>query len=260
NKDASVFLANPLACAVMALKGKIVDPAETGLVVDEFNEPEAALVNDNMLLAPLDDGSAVEIIKGPNIKDVPLKGPVKDEIRAEVLIKLGDNVTTDDIMPAGSRILPFRSNIPAISEYVFYNIDSTFAERAKKAKEHGGGIIMGGENYGQGSSREHAAIAPMYLGIQAVIARSFARIHRANLINFGILPLIFTNPGDMDKTDAGDVLSITGVGSSLITNQEYRVNNLTKGLDFTVFTDLSERDRVLLLSGGLLSFVKKQLS
>ncbi|MEC4684932.1 MAG: aconitate hydratase [Nitrospirota bacterium] len=260
NKDASVFLANPLACAVMALKGEIVDPTETGLVVDEFTEPEAALVNDNMLLAPLDDGSGVEIIKGPNIKEVPLKEPVKDEIRAEVLIKLGDNVTTDDIMPAGSQILPFRSNIPAISEYVFYNIDSTFAERAKKAKEHGGGIIMGGENYGQGSSREHAAIAPMYLGIQAVIAKSFARIHRANLINFGILPLIFTNPGDMDKTDEGDVLSITGVGSSLITNQEYRVNNLTKGLEFTVFTDLSERDRVLLLSGGLLSFVKKQLS
>ncbi|NOY39797.1 MAG: aconitate hydratase [Nitrospirae bacterium] len=260
NKDASVFLANPLACAVMALKGKIVDPTETGLVVDEFSEPEAALVNDNMLLAPLDDGYGVEIIKGPNIKEVPLKEPVKDEIRAEVLIKLGDNVTTDDIMPAGSQILPFRSNIPAISEYVFYNIEPTFAERARKAKEHGGGIIMGGENYGQGSSREHAAIAPMYLGIQAVIAKSFARIHRANLINFGILPLIFTNPGDMDKTDEGDVLSITGVGSSLITNQEYRVNNITKGLEFTVFTDLSERDRVLLLSGGLLSFVKKQLS
>ncbi len=260
NKDAFVFLANPLACAVMALKGEIVDPAETGLVVDEFNEPEAALINDNMLLAPLDDGSGVEIIKGPNIKEVPLKEPVKDEIRAEVLIKLGDNVTTDDIMPAGSRILPFRSNIPAISEYVFYNIDSSFAERAKKAKEHGGGIITGGENYGQGSSREHAAIAPMYFGIHAVIAKSFARIHRTNLINFGILPLIFTNPGDMDTTDEGDVLSIPGLGDSLITNQEYRVNNITKGLDFTVFTDLSERERDLLLSGGLLSFVKKQLS
>ncbi len=260
NKDASVFLANPLACAVMALKGEIIDPVGTDLVVDEFNEPEAVLINDNMLLAPLKDGSGVEIIKGPNIKEVPLKEPVRDEIRAEVLIKLGDNVTTDDIMPAGSQILPFRSNIPAISEYVFYNVDSTFAERARKAKEHGGGIIIGGENYGQGSSREHAAIAPMYLGIHAVIAKSFARIHRANLINFGILPMIFFNPGDIDKTDEGDVLSITGVGDSLVTNQEYRVNNLTKGLDFTVFTDLSERDRDLLLSGGLLSFVKKQLS
>jgi aconitate hydratase len=260
NKDAFVFLANPLACAVMALEGEIVDPAETDIAVDEFNEPEAALVNDNMLLAPLEDGSGVEIIKGPNIKEVPLKEPVKDAIRAEVLIKLGDNVTTDDIMPAGSQILPFRSNIPAISEYVFYNIDSSFAERAKKAKEHGGGIITGGENYGQGSSREHAAIAPMYLGIHAVIAKSFARIHRANLINFGILPLIFTNPGDMDKTDEGDVLNITGVRDSLTTNQEYRVNSITKGLDFTVFSDLSERDRDLLLSGGLLSFVKKQLS
>jgi len=260
NKDAFVFLANPLACAVMAIKGEITDPAGTDIAVDEFSEPDAAVVNDNMLIAPLEDGSAVEIIKGPNIKDVPLKEPVGDEIRAEVLIKLGDNVTTDDIMPAGSQILPFRSNIPAISEYVFYNIDPAFAERARKAKEHGGGIIVGGENYGQGSSREHAAIAPMYLGIHAVIAKSFARIHRANLVNFGILPLSFSNPEDLDRIDSGDVLSIAGVRDALGTRQQYTVSNITKGFDFTALSDLSERERDLMLSGGLLPFVKTRLS
>ena len=260
NKDASVFLANPLACAVMAVTGEMTDPSRTGFPVEEFSEPDTVIVNDNMLIAPPEDGSEVEIIKGPNIKDVPLKDPVGEVIRAEVLIKLGDNVTTDDIMPAGSQILPFRSNIPAISEYVFYNIDPGFAERAKRAKGLGGGIIVGGENYGQGSSREHAAIAPMYLGIVAVMAKSFARIHRANLINFGILPLRFSDPGDTDRIEAGDVLSIAGVRDTLAASQHYTVTNVTRGFDFKVFSDLSERERDLMLSGGLLPFVKMSLS
>lgn len=260
NKDASVFLANPLACAVMAVTGEMTDPSRTGFPVEEFSEPDTVIVNDNMLIAPPEDGSEVEIIKGPNIKDVPLKDPVGEVIRAEVLIKLGDNVTTDDIMPAGSQILPFRSNIPAISEYVFYNIDPGFAERAKRAKGLGGGIIVGGENYGQGSSREHAAIAPMYLGIVAVMAKSFARIHRANLINFGILPLRFSDPGDIDRIEAGDVLSIAGVRDTLAASQHYTVTNVTRGFDFKVFSDLSERERDLMLSGGLLPFVKMSLS
>jgi len=260
NKDAFVFLANPLVCAAVAVKGEITDPSGTEIPVEEFSEPDTVIVNDNMLIAPLKDGSGIEIIKGPNIKDVPLKDPVGDEIRAEVLIKLGDNVTTDDIMPAGSQILPFRSNIPAISEYVFYNIDPTFAERAKKAKGHGGGIIVGGENYGQGSSREHAAIAPMYLGVVTVIAKSFARIHRANLINFGILPLSFSNAEDMDRIESGDVLVISGVRDALAASQQYRVTNATKGFDFTVVSDLSGRERDLMLSGGLLPFVKTRLS
>ncbi len=260
NKDASVFLANPLACAVMAVTGEMTDPSRTGFPVEEFKEPDTVIVNDNMLIAPPEDGSEVEIIKGPNIKDVPLKDPVGEVIRAEVLIKLGDNVTTDDIMPAGSQILPFRSNIPAISEYVFYNIDPGFAERAKRAKGLGGGIIVGGENYGQGSSREHAAIAPMYLGIVAVMAKSFARIHRANLINFGILPLRFSDPGDIDRIEAGDVLSIAGVRDTLAASQHYTVTNVTRGFDFKVFSDLSERERDLMLSGGLLPFVKMSLS
>ncbi len=260
NKDAFVYLANPLACAVMAVAGKMIDPRETDYEVEYPGEPEAFSVNDNMLLPPPEDGSGIEIIKGPNIKEVPLKEPLKDELEVEVLIKLGDNVTTDDIMPAGSQILPFRSNIPAISEYVFYNIDEGFAERAKEAKARGGGVIIGGENYGQGSSREHAAIAPMYLGIKAVIAKSFARIHRANLINFGILPLSFSSPGDMEGIERGDILRISGVGDSLTTDQVYRVRNLTRGTEFTVRSDLSRREQDLLLAGGLLPFLKKRLS
>ncbi len=259
NKDAFVYLANPLVCAVSALTGEATDPRETDFEVEEFVEPEKAVVNDNMLIAPPADVSGIEIIKGPNIKEVPVKEPLGEGIEAEVLIKLGDNVTTDDIMPAGSQVLPFRSNIPAIAEFVFYNIDPTFAQRARKAKERGGGIIVGGENYGQGSSREHAAMAPMYLGVQAVVAKSFARIHRANLINFGIIPLAFTDPRDMDKVQQGDMLQIAGVRDSLCSTQRYGVKNITRGVEFTVSSDLSGRERDLLLSGGLLPSVRRSL-
>ncbi|MFN3396895.1 MAG: aconitate hydratase, partial [Thermodesulfovibrionales bacterium] len=182
-------------------KGEIIDPRDFDLgeeciiELSGIREPERFVVNDNLIIPPR-EGVKAEIIKGPNIREVPVKEPLKDSIEAEVLLKLGDNITTDDIMPAGSKVLPFRSNIPAISDFVFENIDSSFSERARRAKEKGGGIIVGHENYGQGSSREHAAIAPMYLGIQAVIAKSFARIHRANLINFGILPLLFKREED----------------------------------------------------------------
>jgi aconitate hydratase len=181
-KDASVFLASPISCAVMAVKGEIIDPRDAGATFEAAGQPKKFLVNDNLVIPPQSDTINVQVLKGPNIKDVPVKEPLKNNIEAEVLLKLGNNITTDDIMPAGSRVLPFRSNIPAISEFVFENIDKTFSSRAQSAKATGGGIIAGGENYGQGSSREHAAIAPMYLGLQAVIAKSFARIHRANLI------------------------------------------------------------------------------
>ncbi|MEN2995168.1 MAG: aconitate hydratase, partial [Thermodesulfovibrio sp.] len=189
-KDAFVYLASPVVCAIASIKGEIVDPFEAGIEIEEVKEPETFYINDNMLIPPKKDKN-IKIIKGPNIKEVPIKEPLEDTIEAEILIKLGDNITTDDILPAGSQVLPYRSNIPEISKFTFKNIDETFYERAINAKNKGGGIIIGGENYGQGSSREHAAIAPMYLGIKAVIAKSFARIHRANLINFGILPLIF---------------------------------------------------------------------
>lgn len=255
-KDAFVYLTNPIACAVMAVKGEIIDPRDAGLKIDEIKEPDKFLINDNLIIPPKADTKDIKIIKGPNIKEVPVKEPFKKNIEAEVLLKLGNNITTDDIMPAGSKVLPFRSNIPAISEFVFENIDSTFSKRAIEAKESGGGIIIGGENYGQGSSREHAAIAPMYLGLQAVIAKSFARIHRANLINFGVLPLLFKSEGDYEKIEQGDRLLIRDVVSSIKGDQNFKVENLTKGYDFEVISNLNDRERELILKGGLLPYVR----
>mgnify|MGYP001558110255 FL=1 len=255
-KDAFVYLASPVSCAVFAIKGEIVDPRESGIKIATFEEPSKYLINRSFIIPPLKDTSDVKVIKGPNIKDVPVKEPLKDRIEAEVLLKVGDNITTDDIMPAGSEVLPFRSNIPAISEFVFRNIDNTFSKRAKDAKEKGGGIIIGGENYGQGSSREHAAMAPMFLGLQAVIAKAFARIHKANLINFGILPLQFKNPSDYEKAEKGDRLVIKGVINSLNGSQVYKVENITKGAAFEVVSDLNDRQKQIIIKGGLLPYTK----
>lgn len=259
NKDAFVYLANPLACAVFALKGEIVDPRKSGFNIELSLEPSSYITNDNMLIKPQKDTHGIKVIKGPNIKEVPVKEPLQEKIEADVLLKLGDDITTDDIMPAGSAILPLRSNIPAISEFVFSNIDSTFSKRAKEAKSAGGGIIVGGENYGQGSSREHAAIAPMYLGIHAVIALSFARIHRANLINFGILPFHFKNTEDYKRVEKDDRILITDIKKSLTGSQSYSAYNVTKHYSFEVFSNLNGREIVVLLTGGLLPYTKKHL-
>ncbi|MCX7914330.1 MAG: aconitase family protein, partial [Thermodesulfovibrionales bacterium] len=259
-KDALVYLANPISCTIFALKGKIIDTTKFEDEIPIIVEPESFLINDNLIIPPIDVPSKVGIIKGPNIKEVPLKEPLSNEIEAEVLLKLSDNITTDDIMPAGSQILPLRSNIPAISEFVFKNIDDTFSQRAKEAKNRGGGIIVGGENYGQGSSREHAAIAPMYLGVQAVIAKSFARIHRANLVNFGIIPLIFLSEEDYVKIERGDRILISGLSENISGNQRYMVKNKTKGYSFEVFSNLNEKEKELILKGGLLPYIKEKQS
>lgn len=255
-KDASVYLTNPVACTVMALKGEIIDPRDAGYDVPVVSEPDSFLINDNLLIPPKADTSNVVIVKGPNIKEVPVKAPLSSDIKAEVLLKLGNNITTDDIMPAGSKVLPFRSNIPAISEFVFENIDNTFSRRANEAREKGGAIIVGGENYGQGSSREHAAIAPMYLGIQAVIVKSFARIHRANLINFGILPLLFKSEQDYDRIEQGDVLEVKDAVSAVKGSQTFTVVNQTKEYIFDVTANLNLREKELILKGGLLSHTR----
>jgi len=257
-KDASVYLASPVSCAVFALKGEIVDPREAGIIIKKFKEPSKYLTNRNFLITPKAIAYDVKVIKGPNIKEVPVKGSLADRIEAEVLLKLGDNITTDDIMPAGSKVLPFRSNIPAISKFVFINMDNTFSARAMEAKEHGGGIIVGGENYGQGSSREHAAIAPMFLGVQAVLAKSFARIHRSNLINFGILPLLFENAADYEKIEKGDRLSIRDILSIIRESQTYRVENSTRDYTFTVTSTLNEREKDVVLKGGLLPYTRER--
>ncbi len=259
NKDAFVYLASAVSCAVFAVKGEIVDPRDSGLFIPISREPSKHIINDNMFINPGEDTKDLKILKGPNIKEVPVKGPLGEKIEAAVLLKLGDNITTDDIMPAGSAILPLRSNIPAISEFVFSNIDNTFSKRANEAKIKGGGIILGGENYGQGSSREHAAIAPMYLGLHIVIAKSFARIHRSNLINFGILPLHIKNTDDYEKIENGDRLLIPDVKKSLTGNQTYTVFNITKDYSFEIFSHLNDREKEILLAGGLLPYMKKHI-
>lgn len=256
-KDALVYLASPVSCAVFAVRGEMVDPRESGIEIRGFKEPKRYLINKSFIIPPKIDTSGVVIIKGPNIKEVPIKEPLKNRVEAVVLLKLEDNITTDDIMPAGSKVLPYRSNIPAISEFVFKNIDETFSARAKEAKAGGGGIVVGGENYGQGSSREHAAMAPMHLGLQAVIAKSFARIHRSNLINFGILPLLFKAPDDYEKIQKGDRLVVADVIGPLLADQIFTVEDLTRGYIFEVTSNLNDREKKILMKGGLLPYTKQ---
>ncbi len=252
--DDSVYLASPETCAVAALTGIITDPRHWG-TPPEISPPAAYLADDNMIVPPVSPEAAaqVEVIRGPNIKPVPIGKPLPDSLEGKVLIKVGDDVTTDHIMPAGAEILPLRSNIPAIAEYVFYRVDRQFVERAK---EWGGGIIVAGDNYGQGSSREHAALAPMYLGVTTVIARSFSRIHYANLINAGIVPLILEDPSDYDTLEMGDELVIPGLREALENGKPVTVENRTQGVTYTVTPDYSDRELANLLAGGLLAHIR----
>ncbi|MBC7342983.1 MAG: aconitate hydratase [Clostridia bacterium] len=251
-KDAEVYLSSPEVAAACALTGRITDPRSLG-EAPRISLPERFLADDWMILPPSDHPEAVTIVRGPNIKPLPEFRPLPDKITGEVLLKVGDNITTDHIMPAGAKILPLRSNIPAMAEHVFEGVDPSFASRAKAS---GGGIIVGGDNYGQGSSREHAALAPMYLGIKAVIARSFARIHRDNLINFGILPLVFANPSDYDRIQAGDVLEMDGVRELISSGEALAVKDLTQGFAFEVRANLTPRQAEIILAGGLLNYTR----
>ncbi len=252
--DARVYLASPETAAVAAITGKITDPRPFISNLIEIKEPTKYIVDDGMIILPADDPDRVKIRRGPNIKPLPLRDGLPNRLNKQVLLKVGDNITTDDIMPAGAKILPLRSNIPAISQYVFNGIDPDFPVRAQEA---GGGIIVGGENYGQGSSREHAAIAPMYLGVRAVIAKSFARIHHDNLVNFGILPLCFKDKANYDRIKQGDLLEIDNLRES-IKKGEVKVFNKTGGFEFNTYLTLSDRASKVMLDGGLLNHVKKQ--
>ena len=252
-KDASVYLVSPETAAASAIFGVFTDPRTLGFAT-KVEIPDKFRINDNMIDMPADPDMAkdVEILRGPNIKPIP-KGKAPDEaLLSEVILKVGDNITTDHIMPAGAKILPFRSNVPKLSEFCFAVCDKDFPERAK-AK--GGGIILGGHNYGQGSSREHAALVPLYLGVRAVVAKSFARIHRANLINFGIVPLEFKNEADYDTLSLGDGIRIDGFADAIKNGTE--INLVTKdGRLVPLSLELSGRQRKILAAGGLLNYTK----
>ncbi len=252
--DAEVYLCSPEVAAVSALAGHIEDPRTLKKRIT-IKEPSTYLIDDSMILPPAKDPDKVEIIRGPNIKPLPLGEPLPEVLRLRVVLKTGDNVTTDDIMPAGAKILALRSNLPAISEYVFTNMDPNFVKRVKAA---GGGLIVGGENYGQGSSREHAAMAPMYLGIKAVIAKSFARIHRANLINFGILPLVFADPRNYDEIEPNAELELPYVRQLLESGKQLIIKNVARHIDYAVEHNLTPRQVQIILAGGLLNYVKSQ--
>ncbi len=254
--DGQIYLVSVQTAAASALTGYFTDPTTLG-EAPVIEMPEKFLINDNMVIAPAtpEEAPSVEVLRGPNIKPFPTTTPLASDINASVSLKVGDNITTDHIMPAGAKILPLRSNIPAISQHCFTVCDKEFPERAKAL---GSSIIVGGVNYGQGSSREHAALAPLYLGVKAVLVKSFARIHRSNLINAGILPLEFKNEADYDNLALGNEIQIPDIAEIVKNGGDVTIKNITTGKDIIAKCELTERMRDIILAGGLLNYTKEQ--
>jgi aconitate hydratase len=256
-EDDQVYLCSPETGAAAALRGVITDPRDLAkdMRYPRIKDPEKYLINDTSIIAPSGASRLTEVVRGPNIRPLPAMGPVPESLEVRVVIKVGDNISTDAIMPAGSKVLPLRSNIEAISEFVFYKIDPLFHEHCREA---GNCAVVGGENYGQGSSREHAAMAPRYLGVRVKLAKGFARIHQANLCNFGIIPLVFKDPRDYDRVEKGDTLYLPGLKRLLEAGDE--MIPLRKGEDLIeTLLHVSDRQRAFLLAGGALNFIRKEL-
>ena len=251
--DAGIYLVSPEVAAASAVTGVLTNPAKALGEMPVFPMPEKFLINDNMVELPAtsEEAPGVDVIYGPNIKSVPLGTALTDSVSTKVMLKVGDNITTDHIMPAGAKILPYRSNVPHLSQFCFRQCDEDFAENCKKM---GGGIIVGGANYGQGSSREHAALVPLYLGIRAVVAKSFARIHVNNLINSGIIPLTFKNAEDYDKIDKFDVVTLKDIKSAILNDTDVVLVNETKGEEYVLAGGFTARQKNMLTFGGLLNY------